>query len=349
MLTVCWPWLAALAVPLPVVLLSVDETTRSNYWRDTFCPLHIVFPARIAVLIIVFYLPVGVIALLAAGVGLVCYLDMTTARQHSRPPRSHNALCRAAAAAAAASPPHESARDGGRASREGFTELTAEETGDRSRDGFKASLLPSPPTSWSHGRDDATDVTVVADGGDAIDQDIVTATPTTTITPTNGDGCVEVVADAAISSSAPRCEVGEEVERPMHMLLPLVVTLVCELPLMICWWFYENMRMDVVILVDVSLHRLYLLRAALLPLSWFVLPDLRQALAALRDRLLGGCVACGCPETVGGPRAERGDFTVAYTTLQETGDAHLAPQAPGAASDGRRPLGGQRSGVTDVF
>ncbi|KAK7484804.1 hypothetical protein BaRGS_00023978 [Batillaria attramentaria] len=90
------------------------------------------------------------------------------------------------------------------------------------------------------------------------------------------------------------------------------------------------MERNTVIVVAVSLHRLYLLRAAVLPLSWYLLPDVRKAFTSLTERVLR---RCGCP---GGPLGERGEFSVAYSTLQESRDASTAPETAAAATGAER-------------
>ena len=110
------------------------------------------------------------------------------------------------------------------------------------------------------------------------------------------------------------------------MLAPLLVTVVCALPLMVGWWFYRHMARDTVIIVSVVLSRVYLLRACLLPLAWFSVPELRVALARLWTCL---CSRRG----LGTTGRETGEFSVAYTTLTESGGEGPAS----AASEGREP------------
>ena len=128
----------------------------------------------------------------------------------------------------------------------------------------------------------------------------------------------------------------DPLERPGHVLVPFLVTVICALPLMVGWWFYERMERDAVLIVSVTLSRVYLLRAALLPAAWFTLPELRHAAAALWDRLNGrnGALLGGSGIRRGG---EMGEFSVAYTTLRETG-------APGEERGGSATSGGGDGG-----
>lgn len=111
-------------------------------------------------------------------------------------------------------------------------------------------------------------------------------------------------------------------EKPLHMVLPLVVVVVCTLPLMVAWWFYGYMPHDVLIIVSITLSRLYLLRAALLPAAWFALPELRHLACRLWARLNGcGNLGAGGAFGEGGGASEGGAVSVAYSTLHESSDA----------------------------
>lgn len=336
-LLVAWPWIAVLIIPIPILLVSVDPRAREVFWDETFCPLHITFPARIAVLVLVFYLPMAALLMLVVGIGL--------------------------ASCSGAVRPHQT---------ESLVESDAvyAENGGMGNDSAAFTTSSSRGLGGAVGRRTDTSSSV---GGDVINYD---ADATHVMFPTVNDPAVSarVTSDATehqdgrlsdrrgmrvselragrmagvehVSASDSLAADGEArvtsvilsenrpgmseapnsddrqsyLEQPFHMIVPLVLTLICALPLMIGWWFYAGMKPEEVIVMAVTLHRLYLLRAALLPASWFLLPDLRQALSSLWRRIM---FCGGCRGIVG--RGERGEFSVAYSTLQESRDGSAAP------------------------
>lgn len=437
-----WPWLGTLIVPIPILLSSISPMARDNFWDETFCPLYVELPARLAVLILVFYMPLALVLILCSLIGWIMYCDMAAARdaRHGRWAGRHSWSHAPHSLHDTPTDRDTEGESGGRGVRDAFPASGANRPlrlevgratsgggmegvgGARVRDArgganghvgrapgspiYKgrragagtprsetpptlASLRIDPaargdrsptattttptPTSefggpvWAvdDNEDDPTHVMMgpaedhrdasplqLTEGGErqrsATDglQVALTTTVTTrdrpqpsvtlvgmgggwrpgggatngSITPGDAEG-QRLVVGGWTEAEGESC-----LEKPMHMMLPLVVVVVCALPLMVAWWFYGVMPNDVVIIVSIILSRLYLLRAALLPAAWFALPELRHLACHLWARVNGCCHWCGGGGLTGeeGVGGEGGAFSVAYSTLHETTDA---PQA----------------------
>ncbi|XP_070199325.1 uncharacterized protein [Littorina saxatilis] len=357
-LLVGWPWLGTLLIPVPILMANVDQTTRDAFWDETFCPLHTPFPLRMVVLVLVFYLPIAALLLLCVGIGLVMYWDMVTATQASR--------SRTSAASEALVQEREGDAEGGRGERE--REVGGGGGGGERANGHPpGSPIYTEGMEGGGGGvgevDNASSADTLAGHDHSAthaDIDIVqsrtadSAATTNTIHTQDIDPSVILVGgggggggggdaeeggerrrtevpnhpEGASSSSTNNLSVSDPVERPLHMLLPLLVTVMCALPLMVGWWFYAGMDRDAVIIVSVTLSRVYLLRAAVLPIAWFTLPELRQAAAALWNRMNGK----GAGRGGSGPRGEMGEYSVAYATLRESRDAPTSLFSEGVGS-----------------
>ncbi|KAL8579273.1 hypothetical protein ACOMHN_010857 [Nucella lapillus] len=267
-LLVGWPWLGTLLIPIPILMATVEQSTRDAFWDETFCPLHTPFPSRMVVLVLVFYLPMAALLLLCVGLALLMYWDVV----HAKP---------TASAPPSAGPHGEGLEEGPGGEGEGSD-------GEGRAGGRGGGMV-------NHGRLSADDPAHPARDGDA-------ARPPPR-------------ADPAVPIPDPPILTHDTDPSVTLVLVPLLVTVVCALPLMVGWWFYRQMPHSAVILVSVTLSRVYLLRAALLPLAWFSLPDLRRAAADLCGRLNGR----RRPE--GETWRETGEFSVAYTTLRESSEA----------------------------
>lgn len=318
-LEVTWPWVAALVVPVPILLYTVDEDTQDIFWDDSFCPLHMSFPARIAVWVMVFYLPMGLLIVLCVAIIVAIYYDVMSTNRYARPAESLvecDVLCNGASITAG------SALVAKPTSKESAVKTDSSRPADPSSNDFPASADWLSTAGYSTtGSDTVNNHVRDPDGGDVDPEVIVLGSD------------IARPGDRPLSTHDPEGDL--DLERPAHMLLPVVVTLVCELPLLIGWWFYSSMDLYTVIIADITLHRLYLLRAAILPLSWFAIPDLRQAFFHIRTKVMGGGLFSRLFGSTG-QRSEQGDFSVAYCTLQETRDGPAGPDSSHSVADGTR-------------
>ncbi|XP_076450093.1 uncharacterized protein LOC143286418 [Babylonia areolata] len=355
-LLVGWPWLGTLLIPIPILMSTVEQRTRDAFWDETFCPLHTPFPSRMVVLVLVFYLPMAAMLLLCVGLALLMHWDSVHAK--------HTARARALASRHAGGSGggravgvegEEVGEEGGEEANGGGVEGKVVYRGGRGGVGGEHGLM-DPERVFDHHHHAA----LAQDGGDA-DRRLAspqgdtafqsydgnttaTTTTTTTIHTQDIDPSVTLVSGRGGGGGGRRegggadedaASVSDPLDRPVHVLVPLLVTVVCALPLMVGWWFYSQMARDTVIIVSVTLSRVYLLRAALLPVSWFGLPELRTAACRLWDRVSRRRRAWSSSET----NRETGEFSVAYTTLRESRDA------PGSASDGEEGGRGGEGGV----
>nr|KAG5697974.1 hypothetical protein BaRGS_030287 [Batillaria attramentaria] len=224
-------------------MTSVDPHTQEMFWDETFCPLHITFPARIAVLVLVFYLPMAALTMLVVGIGLAsCSSAVNPHHAFSRPAESlveNDALC------GRAGPTSSLGIDPGGGAATFATSSVGVEHGEvRAERGACSNSAPSSHRTdvadavFLNAQDAASAPEAAPERNFNDDRAAATAGSGSSV---YGRGVVGGAIGVGRPSVSEADGSGADLERPLHMAAPLLVTLVCALPLMIGWWFYDDM------------------------------------------------------------------------------------------------------------